>query len=113
MASHAVSRLGGAQRAESKKTFQSKMAWVLFFSCWSRPCSGPWMDSLLIRKPGSPTFWRALPSIPFKDSTNCCHGIGAAIGRLIKQLEPKLTGMRSSPDAYAFAGLAALRPLRL
>jgi hypothetical protein len=44
--------------------------------------------------------WRALPSIPFKDSTNCCHGIGAAIGRLIKQLEPKLTGMRSSPEAY-------------
>jgi transposase len=32
-------------------------------------------------------------------------GIGAAAtGRLIKQLEPKLTGMRSSPDAYPSAG---------
>lgn len=29
------------------------------------------------RKPGSPTFWRALPSTRFTGSTNCFRGMGA------------------------------------
>jgi hypothetical protein len=37
---------------------------------------------------------------PVQRLDELCHGIGAAIGRLIKQLELKLTGVRSSPDAY-------------
>ena len=54
-----------------------------------------------IRKPGSPTFWTASPSIPSKGSTNSCHGIGAPpSGTLIKPPEPKMTRARSSPDAY-------------
>src|ERR1700692_150744 len=54
-----------------------------------------------IRKPGSPTFSHASPSILSKGSTTCCHGIGAPpSGTLIKPPEPKMTRARSSPDAY-------------
>jgi hypothetical protein len=54
-----------------------------------------------IRKPGSPTFSCASPSIPSKGSTNCCRGIGAPPSvMLIKPPEPKMTRARSSPDAY-------------
>src|SRR5437764_4585913 len=54
-----------------------------------------------IRWPGSPTCSPASPSIPRNGSTNCCHGIGApVIAKPIRQLEPKLTGTRPSPDAY-------------
>jgi hypothetical protein len=36
---------------------------------------------------------------PAHGSINCCHGIGTpVIGRPIRQLEPKLTGTRPSPD---------------
>jgi hypothetical protein len=63
-----------------------------------------------IRKPGSPTFWRASPSIPSKGSTNCCHGIGALpSATLIKQPEPKMTRARSSPDAYTVAEDVAVK----
>ena len=31
-----------------------------------------------IRRPGSPTSWPASPSIPSKNSTNSCPGIGAS-----------------------------------
>jgi hypothetical protein len=42
-----------------------------------------------------------LLSIQSNGSTNSFPGIGAAApGKLIKQREPKLTGARSSPDAY-------------
>jgi hypothetical protein len=45
-----------------------------------------------------------LPNILFNGSTSCCLGIGApALGKLITLLEPKLTGTRSSPDAYTIA----------
>ena len=48
-----------------------------------------------------PQVWPALLSIQSNGSTNCFPGIGAAApGKLIKQREPKLTGTRSSPDAY-------------
>src|SRR5712675_1226425 len=54
-----------------------------------------------IRWPGSPTCSPASPSIPRNGSTNCCHGIGApVIAKPTRQLEPKLTGTRPSPDAY-------------
>lgn len=62
-----------------------------------------------IRKPGSPTFWRASQSIPSKGSTNCCHGIGALpSGTLIKPPEQKVTRARSSPDAYSARGRSHL-----
>src|ERR1700688_2091004 len=49
-----------------------------------------------IRKPGSPTFWRASPSIPLNGLTNCSSGIGACMPRLsgrLKQLEQELLAL--------------------
>src|ERR1700719_2996485 len=49
-----------------------------------------------IRKPGSPTFWRASPSIPLNGLTKCFRGIGASmpgLSRRLKQLEQELLAL--------------------
>src|SRR5665213_2321282 len=60
-----------------------------------------------IRKLGSPTCWHASPSIRFDGSMSCCRGTGVtATDKVIRQLEPKMTRIRSAPDAYGAHGAA-------
>src|SRR5665213_1080283 len=54
-----------------------------------------------IRKLCSPTCWHASPSIRFNGSMSCCRGTGMpATDTLIRRLEPRMTRIRSSPEAY-------------